>query len=99
MEDVNKNFEDYNPSRKCNVLIVFDVVIADTISNEKLNPNLSGLFRGSLRSAGRRGGVQNYPLLCLKLVRITPDLLRKYTERINRDYLIYKTGKTLRYKR
>ena len=74
-------------------------MIADTISNEKLNPNLSGLFRGSLRSAGRRDGVQNYPLLCLKLVRITPDLLRKYTERINRDYSIYKTGKPLRYKR
>ena len=48
MEDVNKNFEDYNPSTKCNVLIAFDVVIADTISNEKLNPNLSGLFRSSL---------------------------------------------------
>ena len=37
MLDVNKNVEDYNPSRKCNILIVFDDVIADVISNKKID--------------------------------------------------------------
>ena len=37
MLDVNKNVEDYNPSRKCNILIVFDNVIADVISNKKID--------------------------------------------------------------
>ena len=33
MQDVYKNIEEYNPSRKCHVLIVFDDMIADMISN------------------------------------------------------------------
>ena len=37
MLDVNKNVEDYNSSRKCNILIVFDDVIADVISNKKID--------------------------------------------------------------
>ena len=35
MQDVYKNIEEYNPSRKCNVLIVFHYMIADTSSNKK----------------------------------------------------------------
>ena len=31
-------------SRKCNVLIVFDDMIADMISNKKLNPIVTELF-------------------------------------------------------
>ena len=38
MQDVNKNIEDYNPIKKRKVLIIFDDVIADMISNNKLNP-------------------------------------------------------------
>ena len=30
-QDVYKNMEEYNPCRKCNVLIVFDNMIADMI--------------------------------------------------------------------
>ena len=33
MQNVYKNIEEYNPTRKCNVLIVFDDMIADMISN------------------------------------------------------------------
>ena len=29
MQDLYKNIEEYNPRRKCNVLIVFDDMIAD----------------------------------------------------------------------
>ena len=35
MQDIYKNIEEYNPSRKCDVLIVFDDVIAGMISNKK----------------------------------------------------------------
>ena len=44
MEDVYKNIEDYNPDKKRKVSIVFDDVVADIISNEKLNPVVIELF-------------------------------------------------------
>ena len=37
LQDVYKNVKDYNPSRKCNVLIVYDDMITDIISSEQLN--------------------------------------------------------------
>ena len=44
MQDVYKNIEDYNPIKKRKVLIVFDEMIADMISNNKLNPIVTELF-------------------------------------------------------
>ena len=44
MQDVYKNIEDYNPIKKRKVLIVFDDMIADMISNNKLNPIVTELF-------------------------------------------------------
>ena len=44
MQDVYKNIKEYNSGRKCNVLIVFDVMIADMIRNKKLSPILIELF-------------------------------------------------------
>ena len=38
MDDVYKNTEEYNPSKKRKMLIVFDDKIADMLSNKKLNP-------------------------------------------------------------
>ena len=38
MDDIYKNFEEYNPSKERKILIVFDDVIADRLSNKKLNP-------------------------------------------------------------
>ena len=35
MPDVYKNIEEYNPDKKHKVLIVFDDMIADMISNKK----------------------------------------------------------------
>ena len=37
MQDVYKNIDGYNPGQKCKILIVFADVIADMISNKKLN--------------------------------------------------------------
>ena len=36
MQNVYKNIEDYNPSSKYNVLIVFDYMIADMIIKQKI---------------------------------------------------------------
>ena len=44
MHDVYKNIEDFKPIRKGNVFIVFDVMIADIISNKKIYPVVSELF-------------------------------------------------------
>ena len=38
MLDVYKNIEEHNLNRKCNVLIVFDDMISDMLSNKELNP-------------------------------------------------------------
>ena len=44
MVDIYKNIKDYNPNKKRKILIVFDDMIADILSNEKLNPIVSELF-------------------------------------------------------
>ena len=48
MQDVHKNIEcnsteEYNPGKKCKVLIVFDDIIADMINNKRLNPIVTEL--------------------------------------------------------
>ena len=37
MQDVYKYIEEYKPSRKCNVLIIFDDMIADNSAGKKLH--------------------------------------------------------------
>ena len=44
MDDIYKNIEEYNPNKKQKILIVFDDIIADMLSNKKLNPAVSELF-------------------------------------------------------
>ena len=44
MQDVYKNIEEYNISKKRKILIVFDDMIADMINNEKLNQVVTELF-------------------------------------------------------
>ena len=39
MDDVYKNTEEYNPNKKHQILIVFDDIIADMLSDKKLNTN------------------------------------------------------------
>ena len=38
MKDIYKNIEEYNPSKKRKILIVFHDIIADMLSHKKLNP-------------------------------------------------------------
>ena len=44
MDDIYKNNEEYNPIKKRKILIVFDDMIADLLSNKKLNPIVTELF-------------------------------------------------------
>ena len=38
MDDISKIIEEYNPNQKRKILIVFDDMIANMLSNKKLNP-------------------------------------------------------------
>ena len=44
MQDVYKNIEKYNISKKRKILIVFDNMIVDMINKEKLNPVVTEVF-------------------------------------------------------
>ena len=44
MDVVYKNIDEYNPSRKRKILIVFDYMIADIISNKKFQAVVNELF-------------------------------------------------------
>ena len=35
MDDIYKNIEEYNPNKKHKILIVFDNIISDILSNKK----------------------------------------------------------------
>ena len=44
MDEIYKNIEEYNPNVKRKILIVFDDMIADMLSNKNLNPAVTELF-------------------------------------------------------
>ena len=44
MNNIYKNIEEYNANKKRKILIVFDHMIADMLSNKKLNPIVTELF-------------------------------------------------------
>ena len=44
MDDVYKNIEECNLNKKSKILIGFDDMIADMLSNKKLNPIVTELF-------------------------------------------------------
>ena len=44
MNDIYKKISEYNPNKKQKILIVFDDIIADILSNKKINPIVAELF-------------------------------------------------------
>ena len=44
MDDIHKNTEQYNPNKSRKLLIVFDHMIAEMLSNKKVNPIGTELF-------------------------------------------------------
>ena len=43
-DDTYESIEEYNPNKKRKILIVFDDMIADMLSNKKANPGVTELF-------------------------------------------------------
>ena len=44
MDDIYKNIEEYNSNKEDKILIVFDDMIPDMLSNKKLNPIVNKLL-------------------------------------------------------
>ena len=44
MDDIYENIEEYNPNKKSQIMIVFDVIFADMFSNRNFNPTVNELF-------------------------------------------------------
>ena len=44
MDDIYKNIKEYNPNKKCKILIVSDNMTADMLNNKKANPVVTELF-------------------------------------------------------
>ena len=64
MQDVYKNTEEYNLGKKCEILIVFDDIIADMINNKNFNPIVTELFISGRKSSLLR----NHTLKCQKML-------------------------------
>ena len=47
MDDIYKNMKVYNPNKNCTILIIFDDIIINMLSNWKLNPIVVEIFIGS----------------------------------------------------
>ena len=62
MDDIYKNIEEYNPNKKWKISIVFDDMIADVLSNKKLNPIVTEYLLEQKK-------------LCISLVFITQSYL------------------------
>ena len=45
IDDIYKNIEEFSPNKKRKVLIVFDDMIADMLSNKKRNPTVTQLLK------------------------------------------------------
>ena len=45
MDNIYKNIEEYNPNKKGKILTVFDDMISDILSNKKLSPVVTELFK------------------------------------------------------
>ena len=44
MNDINKNIEEYNSNKEQKILVVFDDMIADILSNKRSIPVVTELF-------------------------------------------------------
>ena len=55
MDDIYKIIEEYSPNKERKILIVFNEMIADMLSNKKLNPIVTELFiRGRKLNTSRK---------------------------------------------
>ena len=67
-----QNIEEYNSNKKREILVIFDDMITDLLSNEKINPVVTELFI--------RGGKVNISLVFITLYYSIILLYRKISE-------------------
>ena len=65
MDDIYKNIEEYNPNTKGKILILFDDMIADMLSNKKRNPIVPEFFIREKRL--------NYSLVFIRILFCHPE--------------------------
>ena len=41
MDDIYENIEEYNPNKKCQIMIVFDIIFIDMLSNRNFNSTVN----------------------------------------------------------
>ena len=68
MDNIYKNIDEYNPNKKRKILIVFDDIISDMLSNKKLNPIVTELFILSRKLKFLSYFLQNFILLYQKML-------------------------------
>ena len=67
VDDVYENLEDYNPTKRRRVLIVYDDMITDVESNKKLSPIVTKLFLSGRKLILHLNLYHNFFSKCLKL--------------------------------
>ena len=60
MDDIYKNIEEHNPDKNKTKLVIFDDMIADMLSNKKLNPIVTELF-----IRGRKINISHFSFILL----------------------------------
>ena len=66
MNDIYKNIEEDNPNKERKILIAFDDIIGDMLSNKKLNPIVTELFIRGRKLTFLLFLLDNLILLCQK---------------------------------
>ena len=75
MDDIYENIEEYNPDNEQKILIVFDDMIADMLSNKKLNPVVTELLiRGRKLNISLAFITQSY-FAVPKIIRLNSTIL------------------------
>ena len=68
LNDMDENIEAYNPNKKRKILVIFDDMIADMLSNKKLNPVVTELFIGGRKLNISLFLLHNLIFLCQKIL-------------------------------
>ena len=93
MDDIYNNIDEWNPNKKRKILIIFDDMMADMLSNEKLNSNATGLFvRGRKLNASLVFITQSYFVapknIRLNSIHYSIMKITKKNKNINKLHLI-----------
>ena len=100
IDDIYKNIEEYNPDKKRKILIVFDDMIADMLSNKKLNPIVAELFISNRKLTFLLFVLDNLILLCKKKIRLisTHYFIRKIPNKQELQQIAYNHSSDIDFK-